>query len=315
MHQSLRSHYLLNKVSSNILNRPPNNKWDISVLPEGCISTILSFTSPQDVCVLSLVSMIFKSAGYSDVLWEKFLPSDYKDVIINNFSSKKELYFHLCDNPLLLFEGNMSLNLERKSGKKCFMVGAKQLDITGGDNPQYWKWISHSCSRFANVAELLNVCWLSIKGKINTRMLSPKTIYAVHMVIKFSEDTYGLDHAATDVNVEFVGGVGHASGGRSVYLHSECNMRPNVHYVRHQHQFGLLRHRYGHIIRPPTFLISTHFPSERRDGWMEIELGEFYNDQGEDGEVEMSLSQSKSVHWKAGLIVQGIELRPKKNNA
>ncbi|PIA36200.1 hypothetical protein AQUCO_03400247v1 [Aquilegia coerulea] len=53
------------------------------------------------------------------------------------------------------------------------------------------------------------------------------------------------------------------------------------------------------------------FRSKRDDGWMEIELGEFYNDQGEDGEVQMTLTEIKGGHLKCGLIVQGIELRPK----
>ncbi|PIA36202.1 hypothetical protein AQUCO_03400249v1 [Aquilegia coerulea] len=294
------------------------HEGDISVLPEGCISIILSLTSPRDACVLSLVSLTFKSAADSDVVWEKFLPSDYKDIVnssissvnTNNFPSKKELYFRLCDIPLLLQEGKQSLTLEKKSGKKCFMVGAKELDITWGDSPQYWKWNSHSESRFGDVAELVCVCWLNIKGKFDTRVLSPKTVYAVYMVIKFSENTYGLDHPAADVKVEFVGGGGNSSGSRSVYLDPQCNRRPDVQHV--PHRLGLLRRRFGHILRP-ALKTEGHFPSERKDGWMEIELGEFYNDKGEDGEVEMGLSEIKSGHWKAGLIVQGIELRPKKN--
>lgn len=49
----------------------------------------------------------------------------------------------------------------------------------------------------------------------------------------------------------------------------------------------------------------------RDDGWMEAELGEFYIDEGEDGEVEMSLMEVRGGHWKKGLIIQGIEIRPK----
>ena len=49
---------------------------------------------------------------------------------------------------------------------------------------------------------------------------------------------------------------------------------------------------------------------EREDGWLEIELGEFYSD-GSDEEVKMSLKEVKGEHLKYGLIVEGIELRPK----
>ena len=44
---------------------------------------------------------------------------------------------------------------------------------------------------------------------------------------------------------------------------------------------------------------------------MEIELGEFFNDLGDDGEVEIQLNETQQGHWKTGLIVEGIELRPK----
>ena len=51
-------------------------------------------------------------------------------------------------------------------------------------------------------------------------------------------------------------------------------------------------------------------PREREDGWLEIELGEFYSD-GSDEEVKVSLKEVKGEHLKGGLIVEGIELRPK----
>lgn len=44
---------------------------------------------------------------------------------------------------------------------------------------------------------------------------------------------------------------------------------------------------------------------------MEAEMGEFYNEDGEDEEVVMSWMEVKGGHWKKGLIVEGIEIRPK----
>jgi hypothetical protein len=52
-------------------------------------------------------------------------------------------------------------------------------------------------------------------------------------------------------------------------------------------------------------------PRERQDGWLEVELGEFDSSgEGIDGEVDMSFN-GVSSNWKNGLIVQGIEVRPK----
>nr|XP_016461645.1 PREDICTED: F-box protein SKIP3-like isoform X3 [Nicotiana tabacum] len=82
------------------------------LLPEGCISEILSFTSPKDAVSSSAISRGFKSAAESDVVWEKFLPSDYQHIISKSdsllvSSSKKELYFSLCDSPILTDGGKL----------------------------------------------------------------------------------------------------------------------------------------------------------------------------------------------------------------
>lgn len=75
-------------------------------LPEECISNIISLTSPRDACVVASVSKTFGSAVDSDVIWEKFLPPEYASRILGSrfFSSKKELYFALCD-PSLIEDG------------------------------------------------------------------------------------------------------------------------------------------------------------------------------------------------------------------
>lgn len=59
-----------------------------------------------------------------------------------------------------------------------------------------------------------------------------------------------------------------------------------------------------------------YFARKRGDGWMEIKMGEFFT--GEDGEddvreVEMRLWETtgRTVYVDYGLVVQGIELRPK----
>ncbi|XP_019229353.1 PREDICTED: F-box protein SKIP3-like isoform X3 [Nicotiana attenuata] len=82
------------------------------LLPEGCISEIISFTSPKDAATSSAISRGFKSAAESDVVWGKFLPSDYQHIISRSNSllvspSKKELYFSLCDSPILTDGGKL----------------------------------------------------------------------------------------------------------------------------------------------------------------------------------------------------------------
>jgi hypothetical protein len=76
-------------------------------LPEECISTILSRTTPLDAGRLSLVSKNFLSAAESDAVWNQFLPSDYSHFILHspllaNIPTKKALYLALSDRPIII---------------------------------------------------------------------------------------------------------------------------------------------------------------------------------------------------------------------
>uniref|UniRef100_A0A5B7BLX5 Putative F-box protein PP2-B10-like n=1 Tax=Davidia involucrata TaxID=16924 RepID=A0A5B7BLX5_DAVIN len=259
------------------------------VLPEGCTAKVLSLTTPGDVCRLSLVDKTFLSAAKSDAVWERFLPSDYENIIARSvtpsptvFSFKRDLYIHLCDHPLLIDGGSKSFSLEKFSGKKCYMLAARNLKIVWADTPQYWTWTSLPESRFAEVAELHVVWWLEICGKIDTCILSPNTTYEAYLVFKLAREAYGFHHPPSEVSV---GIVGDKSETQYVYLDRSTRRESGVQY-----------------------------PKERGDGWLEIKLGEFVNHRGEDGELEMTLMEVKGGVGKEGLIVEGIEIRPKRPN-
>lgn len=288
----------------------------LNVLPEGCIANVLAFTGPRDACRLSIVSSLFKSAGESDAVWERFLPRDYQSIIftsdsyvlLSSLSSKKELYLRLCEKPIIIDDGKKSFSLVKKSGKKCYMLSARDLMIVWGDTPTYWRWNSDSSSRFGEVAELIGVCWLEICGKINATMLSPATLYAAYLVFKPKEGAYGLDYQPVEVGV---GLVGSENGKRNVYLDSQRGRAHRYHLVRRR--IGL--HNRSRIVgmqEPvPASENNGQHPKERGDGWLEIELGEFFCKEGEDGELEMRVQEVKSGDWKGGLTVEGIEIRPK----
>ncbi|XP_031250059.1 LOW QUALITY PROTEIN: F-box protein PP2-B3-like [Pistacia vera] len=158
-----------------------------AVLPEECLSQIISLTSPRDAanCKVSVVSPLFKSATDSDAVWERLLPSDYHEIVSDSVSSsellvslsKKDLYFHLCHNPILIKKGTMSFALDKESGKKCYMFGVTGLYIT----------------------------WRGIKVKIETKILSPKTTYGVYVVYKFPEFGDGLQRGPIQLSFCFEG--------------------------------------------------------------------------------------------------------------
>ncbi|TKY63642.1 putative F-box protein PP2-B12 [Spatholobus suberectus] len=96
--------------------------------------------------------------------------------------------------------------LDKLNGKKCYMLPARSLFIAGGDTPSYWRWTSVPAARVSEVAELVIVCWLEIKGRIKTRILSPNTLYTAYLVFKQSSaGAYGFKNQPVEVSVGVVG--------------------------------------------------------------------------------------------------------------
>ncbi|XP_076913297.1 F-box protein PP2-B11-like [Bidens hawaiensis] len=294
-------------------------------IPEGFVSKAVSLTSPRDACRLSSVCSIFRSAAAWDDVWESFLPSDYPKIVTvedGGCSSKKQLFLRLCDHPIVIDGGNKIFFLDKHTGKKCYMLAARDLSIVWGDTPRYWRWISLPESRFAEVAELISVCWLEVHGRICTSMLSPNTVYVAFMVFKSTSETHGFDSQPAEVSVGLSGLEGQT---HTVFLEPEGGEATIRRYpVVPRTRMGMF-HRVREAnpnLRPspnrspvPVLVVGSSngkVPKQRKDGWMEIELGEYFVKEGEEGgELVMSMKEVKGRNWKGGIVIQGIEIRPK----
>nr|XP_016461641.1 PREDICTED: F-box protein SKIP3-like [Nicotiana tabacum] len=142
-------------------------------LPEGCISQIFSLTSRKDTVTSSAVSRGFKFIVESDVVWENLLPSDYQHIICRSsslldHSPKKELYFSLCNSPILLDGGKLQENLNFSTGNVY--------------TPWYW-----AESRFSEVSHFPFFRRLNIRGKIASKIVSKRTTYVVYLVYKVQD--------------------------------------------------------------------------------------------------------------------------------
>lgn len=117
-------------------------------------------------------------------------------------SSVDKLYDQLSTG-VFLNQKRKKYWVEKKCYSNCFMLFAKDLSITWGGDARYWKWpsICESGDVTVDVAELLDVCWLEIYGKFNTKMLSPGILYEVVFVIKLKDPAYGW---GVPVNVSLV---------------------------------------------------------------------------------------------------------------
>ncbi|XAR48866.1 hypothetical protein NMG60_11031831 [Bertholletia excelsa] len=268
----------------------------LTALPDNCICTILSKTSRRDACKCSAISKPIKKLADSDDVWSVFLPSDYQEIILRCatpvvYSCLKQLYLSLSDSPILLEGENMSFFLEKESGKKCVMLGARSLRIVWGDHPEYWEWMSLSHSRFPEVARLRIVCWLEITGRVDTQLLSPNTTYAAYLVYNLESTSYGLESLPIKGWIRFAGESGD----------DRDEIDPNTVYLK----LG--------SSEPAQMPGTVFLPRKRKDGWLEIELGEIFNDQEIEREVEMRFLGSDGLYGKSGLVVEGFELRPKGN--
>ncbi|XP_042451507.1 F-box protein PP2-B10-like isoform X2 [Zingiber officinale] len=206
-------------------------------------------------------------------------------------------------------------SLDRSSGAKCFMLSARELVITWADTDSYWRWVPEPDSRFSEVAELLSVCWLEIRGHFKCKMLSSKTTYAAYLIFKLSDRAYGLGHPLQEASVELG-----TELSTSVVCLQPSDMYAHMHARRSRVWFRRGLHWRRRVLTvnesqeadEEAKEAAGRVPQLRNDGWMEIELGEFYNCGEEDKEVDVSLLEVKGGHWKIGLIIEGIEIRPKK---
>ncbi|XP_066345875.1 F-box protein PP2-B10-like isoform X2 [Miscanthus floridulus] len=271
---------------------------DCSVLrlPEACLAHVISLTTPTDACRSSAVSTAFQAAASSDPVWERFLPPDYRSIIsradhpVDLTTSKKELFLSLAEDHILVDQGTKSFWLDRTSGAKCYMLSSRSVHITWGDYPLYWRRIYLPDSRFEEVAELIAVCWLDIAGNIERTELSPNTKYAAYLVFRLADESYGLDCPTQEARI--------ATGDQVATR--RLSMYPCTTQAREGEQGGRAEDE-----------STVSYPREREDDWMEVELGEFYNHQGDTGVVGFSLVEHVQLHWKKGLMLEGIEIRQK----
>ncbi|PUZ78183.1 hypothetical protein GQ55_1G432400 [Panicum hallii var. hallii] len=250
---------------------------EIARLPEELLSAVLALTTPRDACRAAAVSRDFLAAADSDAVWSRFQPRDLPPLADGELSgpappSTKGKFLRLCDRPVLLADG---------------LMVPRALHISWGDTPEYWRWIRlpESRFRFTEVAKLRYVWWLEARGRIRSKMLSQDSTYAAYIVFKTTHrHGHGLDYPPHEASITIAG---------STSTHTVC-----LQYNRsHRHDFA------GNLAL---------FPNKRTDGWMELEMGQFYNKDGDDGEVHISLMDTKRGTVKRGLIVQGIEIRPKR---
>lgn len=160
-------------------------------------------------------------------------------------------------------------------------------------------------SRFKEVAELRTIDRIEIEGRIKTKALSPNTLYGAHLIFKLSDHAFGLDLMPFETSIE----MGNRVRPGMAHLQRPDKKKRLLKSLMYASRSEMLRKHWG----MGGDRRGGGVPSEREDGWMEVEVGEFFlmGDGEGDEEVRMSLKQVKGYQLKGGLVVEGIEVRPK----
>ncbi|KAJ4702425.1 Phloem protein 2-like protein [Melia azedarach] len=77
------------------------------------------------------------------------------------------------------------------------MFFARDLKIAWGEDSRYWRWIhveGKSTSMLVDAAELIRVCFLEVRAKFDTRILSPGIKYEVAFVMMIKDNGEGWEH-------------------------------------------------------------------------------------------------------------------------
>lgn len=151
------------------------------------------------------------------------------------------------------------------------MLPARELYICWGEDERYWHWGYRNDSRFGEIAELLNVCWLEVGGAMDCRLLSADTEYTVVFVLKLTADSYGLDGQPIKFSVK----------------------TPGVEEIEFEH---LLPHEVDEWV-------------EVAAGEFTVRATEDIDD--DSSHVEFRMKEVEAGHWKRGLLVDGVKIEPK----
>ncbi|KAH6812983.1 hypothetical protein C2S51_022001 [Perilla frutescens var. frutescens] len=222
----------------------------------------------------SSTSSTFSSISQFDRHHHDSQALDYSDFTLDHADWKTMLPAPPDKPELVWRSASLRFFLDPTTGNNCFLLGVARLIMSWGDGfNDCWETKFHPKSRFSEVAELIDSPKFYIEGNVKTKMLSPETSYDAYLVFGVS-DRYEKLHSA-------------------VSIIRSCNDHESG-YGHHEEQARIVQFQPG---------------NGRADGWLEIQLGDFYVGLESKGEVQVQLLDT-SRYRKRGLVVEGLEFRP-----
>ncbi|XP_006362593.1 protein PHLOEM PROTEIN 2-LIKE A1-like isoform X2 [Solanum tuberosum] len=186
--------------------------------------------------------------------------------------STERLYEQLY-NGVHLKQNKKKYWIDRTNNANCFMLYAKDLSITWGEDNRYWDWVDikeTSDEKFL-AAELKTVCWLEVCGRFDTEALAPEKLYEVVFMVKIKENADGLE----SITLRLI-----------IPNKSSNDVTVNLMNVTE-------REKWIEVPVGEFFTISEIKRKKKRE------------------EIEIFLYETEKLNCKQGLVIKGIVIRPK----
>nr|XP_043626491.1 lectin-like [Erigeron canadensis] len=127
------------------------------------------------------------------------LPHDYETILMDADSVITKPSIDQLYAGVFLNNKKKKYWVDKVSGGNCFLVYARDLSITWGNDRSYWQWlhIKETSDVFIDIAKLRMVCWLQVIGKIELAKLTPGLKYEAVYVVMMEDGAYGWQFPIT----------------------------------------------------------------------------------------------------------------------
>ncbi|XP_019198420.1 PREDICTED: F-box protein PP2-B11-like [Ipomoea nil] len=277
---------------------------------EDILTRVLCLTDPRFVCSITITSQMFNRAAGYDLVWNTFLPPNFRQLIegLPNADHlltlpRKTLFLYLTENPVCINDRNVAqkILLNRNTGHIAYFYAGTSINVSWFDEVimdgthQRESSISTPIRPlwFPRCMDLINPLWLQLNALINPVLLSRNCNYTVRFIFRMLPEFMGQNDAPDQVLCNIRIG-GRPVSARLVYFRSNNAVGPGVNeQLPHDDDYWA---SYVEELEP--------------HGWLEANIGEFYLDNDDRGNVHISIRDMTAANWKGFIQVAGIECIP-----
>ncbi|KAL8263412.1 hypothetical protein R6Q59_024761 [Mikania micrantha] len=170
------------------------------------VSQCLAYERDERPTAKQVLEQLQKSLEFQEdhEIWGPKLPYDYEEILklckSYSFSEKKKQLYDMFRKGILLQDDKVCFSVGC-NGERNAMISATTFSYR--NRIPHDKWYIIPESRFQKVAKMLDISNLMIKIKTRTHLLSPNTVYGVHLVFKFCDYSTNVSTNPMHVDLKY----------------------------------------------------------------------------------------------------------------